>query len=545
MLQLHSPFHAGELTAQKRAGVAQNAAQASRFIRDFMPEQHRAFFAALPFLIIAGADEAGRRWVSLIEMEEGDAASADPRCLFLPKGPGPDDPLGPGFTTGAELGVLGIELATRRRNRVNGRLRQDGGGFMLEVAQSFGNCPQYIRERELFRVEPTIGPAIRARRSRHLTAPQKEWISKSDTFFVGSGLVGTDGQGTSGFDASHRGGAPGFVEITGDGKLRFPDYAGNNFFNTIGNLLRDPRIGMLFVDFESGGLLHVTGRAEVLWDGNGSRDPQARREVVVTIEQVVERPGAISLRWHANKSHMRQLRIEAKVAETGEITSFYLASVDDTPLPSFLPGQHLPLELEIPGHATPVRRSYSLSGSTSQRHYRISVKREPTGLASVHMHDHLAIGDTVQAGSPSGDFLAPPGETPLVLVSAGVGVTPMMAMLHDLIRTGTSRPIFFVQGVRDGTLHPFRDEIAELASRATNLTLRTCISAPRPQDLPLPATAIKGHVSAEDLISLGAGPEAQFMICGPVGFVSSLTKGLEERGISTEQVHHETFGPAS
>jgi len=543
MTQSHGPFHAGELRAQTRAGVAQDAAQAGRFIRDFMPDQHRAFFSALPFLVIAGADNEGRRWVSLLETAVGSVRSDHPQNLYLPCAPIPDDPMHSGFTSGARLGVLGIELATRRRNRVNGRLRQNGSGFVLEVAQSFGNCPQYIHQRDWHHVGNT--DAAPARTSNQLTEAQARWIASWDTFFIGSGIAEAADGSASGFDASHRGGSPGFVEVMRDNKLRFPDYAGNNFFNTIGNLLCDPRVGLLFVDFENGGLLHVTGRAEIVWDGKHSRDPQARREVIVTIDKVVERQGALSLRWHTSQLNVRRLRVVEKRCESRDITSFHLAPLDGAPLPLFLPGQHLPIELHIPGQATPTKRSYSLSGAPAAQTYRISVKREDRGLASAFMHDQLEVGDVVQAREPSGDFVLPSGDAPLVLASAGVGVTPMVAMLYELVETKTSRPVFFVQGVRDGASYPFQKEVAKLASDKRNIRLRTCFSAPRPEDFPLPFHAKKGRVTALDLLSLNAGPDADFMLCGPVGFIASLASGLEKGGIRDKHIHYETFGPAS
>ncbi len=306
----------------------------------------------------------------------------------------------------------GYPRACGRRNRVNGRLRQNGSGCVLEVTQSFGNCPQYIHQRDWHHVGNT--DAAPARTSNQLTEAQARWIASWDTFFIGSGIAEAADGSASGFDASHRGGSPGFVEVMRDNKLRFPDYAGNNFFNTIGNLLCDPRVGLLFVDFENGGLLHVTGRAEIVWDGKHSRDPQARREVIVTIDKVVERQGALSLRWHTSQLNVRRLRVVEKRCESRDITSFHLAPLDGAPLPPFLPGQHLPIELHIPGQATPTKRSYSSSGAPAAQTYRISVKREDRGLASAFMHDQLEVGDVVQAREPSGDFVLPSGDTPLV-----------------------------------------------------------------------------------------------------------------------------------
>ena len=177
---------------------------------------------------------------------------------------------------GTQLGLLGIELETRRRNRVNGRITaSDNRRVSFEVDQSFGNCPQYIHPRTFTRVQPE---KIAARRAAALSASMREWISNADTFFIASGHHGNDASG--GMDASHRGGDPGFVDVESASRLVFPDYAGNNHFNTIGNLVLDPRAGLLFVDFDGGGLLQLTGRTTIDWDSPAvARYPGARRLV--------------------------------------------------------------------------------------------------------------------------------------------------------------------------------------------------------------------------------------------------------------------------
>lgn len=540
MTCIQSPFHSGEITAQDKVGVSRETAAAGRFIRDHMPDQHRTFFADLPFMVVARADTNGQRWVSILEAGTGGISSPDPRSLRLPAGLPADDPLASGFVPGVDVGLLGIELATRRRNRVNGQLRRVMGDLSLHVTQSFGNCPQYIREKQWFRVPGSQRPSAPARVAERLSDSQIRWIRGADTLFVGTGL---DRGPDRGFDASHWGGAPGFTKVDGPNKLRIPDYAGNNFFNTIGNLVRDPRIGLLFVDFRTGGLLHLTGRAEILWSSGNSYDPQARREVVVAVEKVVERPAALALRWH-DARESRTFRVTDKIAESDGITSFYLVPSDGgSPLP-FLPGQYLPVTLDLPGQPHPIERNYSLSGPVDSTSYRISVKREATGLASRFLHDHLAIGDTIEARAPSGDFILPGGDTPLVLASAGVGVTPMLAMLYALAKMPSARRTWFLHGVRNGAEHAFLDEVRELARRANVVTLNMRYSAPRPEDLPLAPGMTRGRLTAADLIALGAGSDADFMLCGPAAFTAELGLGLAAHGVPPARIHQENFGPA-
>lgn len=541
MTKFQNPFHVGEIAAQDKVGVTRETAAAGRFIRDHMPDQHRSFFADLPFLVVAGADRAGRRWVSILDAGEKGIASPDPSTLCLPGGLPVNDPLAEGVVPGAEVGLLGIELATRRRNRVNGRLQRGAAGLILRVTQSFGNCPQYIRQKEVLRVAGAEYAAAPARTGDQLTDSQIRWISGADTLFIGSG---TDRGPKDGFDASHRGGAAGFVQVEQSHRLRIPDYAGNNFFNTIGNLMCDPRVGLLFIDFETGGLLHLTGRAEIRWSGETSPDPQARREMIVTVETVVERPGALALRWRES-DRTRRLRIAGKRIESAGVTSFRLASANGGSLPPFVPGQHLPVTLAVPGHPHPIERNYSLSGPPDDPTYRITVKREAKGIASRYLHDRLTVGDEIEARAPSGDFRLASGGAPLVLASAGVGVTPMLPMLHAVAAARSSRRVWFFHGVRNAAEHVFRREAEALARQVGTLSLHGFYSAPRPADLPLPPHIRQGRMTAADLVAAGAGPDADYLLCGPPAFTAELVTGLADHGIPPARIHTEDFGPAA
>ncbi|WP_223162151.1 pyridoxamine 5'-phosphate oxidase family protein [Salinicola halophyticus] len=553
-----TPFHEGEIEAQRRAGVAGIASSAGRFIRDHMPEQHRAFFAQLPFVVMAAGDSQGRPWVTLLEGAEGFITTPDARTLAVAAAPGGQDPLASAIVAGADVGLLGIELATRRRNRLNGIIRAAGDDLSLEVRQSFGNCPQYIREREWRRVESAAAPDATV--SKQLDSGQRARIAAADTFFIGSGFGVSasreGGEGSArGYDASHRGGEPGFVHVTEDGTLRIPDYAGNNFFNTIGNLIQDPRVGLLFVDFETGGMLQITGRARIDWapqkSQDQSRDPDAKRWIEVTVEQVVDRPAALALRWRREDEAPLRLTVVGKVIESDQITSFYLADAEGRALPPFEAGQHLAVELEIPHQSISNRsgrvgRSYSLSGSPFAETYRISVKREEKGTASRFLHDGIAIGDRIAARPPSGEFVLPSRRGPLVLVSAGVGITPMLAMLHAVVAEAENdqRPVWFVHATRHGATHAFRAEVEALMAQSDSVTRRVFYSAPRPSDTAGVDYDIEGRVTADSLLELGAGPEASYLLCGPARFLAEISAGLEDSGVDADRIDFETFGPA-
>lgn len=539
MTDSNQPFHAGELEAQRRAGAGDVASWASGFIRDYLPEQHRKFHTSLPFLVVAAADPQGRPWVTLLEGPEGFVRSPDAKTLEIATQLNGGDPLAQSFADGAEIGVLGIELATRRRNRLSGRLRPKAGGLTLDVRQTFGNCPQYISEREWRHAAPAQD--IDAQWSDELTLSQTARIRKADTFFIGTGYEAGDQRPSSGFDASHRGGPAGFVEVVDDRHLRIPDYPGNNFFNTIGNLLKDPRVGLLFIDFDTGGLLHITGRAEIEWEA-GNAD--AQRMIHVTIDRIVDRPGASSLRWTAENSSLRPLAITDKIEETADITSFYLAATDGAPLDGFEAGQHLPIELQVPGQAGSTKRTYSLSGAPGDKHYRLSIKREPKGIASRFMHDVLQPGNVINARRPSGDFVIPCSQCPLILVSAGVGITPMLSMLHAVTTEKHNRSVWFVHVAKNEKTHAHQDEVDRLLRSQRNCNLLTFYSQSENGDIENQSFVRKGRVSAQALLDLDAGPDAHYMLCGPANFLSDIRTGLETSNVPSAQIHFETFGPA-
>ena len=252
-----APWHIGERRAQALAGAEQAPSGAG--IRSFMPDQHRIFFETLPFVIAATVDGAGAPVATLLTGAPGFVASPDPRTLAIAAVS--VDPTGARLVAGAPVGLLGLQPETRRRNRANGRVIFRGhSGIVVAVEQSFGNCPQYIHPRNLV-LEPRR--AVDVETFEGLDAAAAAQIAAADTFFVATGSGA--GVERGGVDVSHRGGPAGFVRIRGD-VLTIPDYRGNRYFNTLGNLLLEPRAALVFVDFANARLLQLQGRAEVLWD---------------------------------------------------------------------------------------------------------------------------------------------------------------------------------------------------------------------------------------------------------------------------------------
>lgn len=297
-------WHEGERALQARAGIAERMAEIGpRVLRDHMPDQHRSFFAQLPFLIAGSLDGEGRPSASVLAAPPGFAHSPDPRHLRIDALPLANDPLAAALAAGAPIGLLGIEPHTRRRNRMNGRVDTlDARGFSVEVDQSFGNCPKYIQAREPVFVggAPAAGFGPRV---DNLDSTARRMVRKADTFFIATAHPSTaDARSPAeGVDVSHRGGRPGFVRLSGEGTLTVPDFTGNSFFNTLGNIALNPVAGLLFIDFETGDLLQLSVRAQVIWDGP-EVDAFAGAERLLSMEVLAAQhaPAALPLRFGAS-----------------------------------------------------------------------------------------------------------------------------------------------------------------------------------------------------------------------------------------------------
>lgn len=272
-----SPFHQGERAIQERFGVRDRLEQVGhRLIRDHMPDQHRSFFAGLPLVFVASVDGAGRPWASVMAGPPGFMQSPDPRTLAIAAAPLPGDPLGRALAPGARVGLLGLEHHTRRRNRLNGTVGQrDAGRIEIRVEQSIGNCPKYINARRV-RWRPTQGSGSAPVVTEHLSARATGLIADADTLYIATSFRPEDPDRSHGVDMSHRGGLPGFVGIAPDGTLAIPDYSGNNFFNTLGNIHEDGRCGLTFLDFERGDMVQLTGDASIDWRLAERDDPKVK-----------------------------------------------------------------------------------------------------------------------------------------------------------------------------------------------------------------------------------------------------------------------------
>ncbi|WP_417317381.1 pyridoxamine 5'-phosphate oxidase family protein [Emcibacter sp.] len=286
-----SPFHEGE---QKMQDIARRRKLTERigrrFIRPFLTEEHQEFFRGLSYLFLSARDEDGWPQPFILHEDSPFITVPDEEHLVLHS-------LVPGLEEGQRVGLLGLDFSNRRRNRVNGHVAaREEDHVILRVDQAFGNCPKYIDIREMAR-PPLPGPESIYNKA---TPEIRDMIRESRRFFIASGYDTFQNNGLSGMDISHRGGAPGFVQVHAPDRLIFPEYAGNNYFNTLGNILMDGRAGLLFANFDTGARLRVLGNARVIfnnfeetgWQAQPNT-PEAKRLVQIEIEKVLHAPGRV------------------------------------------------------------------------------------------------------------------------------------------------------------------------------------------------------------------------------------------------------------
>jgi ferredoxin-NADP reductase/predicted pyridoxine 5'-phosphate oxidase superfamily flavin-nucleotide-binding protein len=568
-----SPFHAGELAAQERAGVRERMnVDARRGIRDYMPEQHRRFFAEQPFMVLSGLDASGQPWASLRVGEPGFVSTPDERTLRIAGRALAGDPLAAAWQVGALIGGLGIQPATRRRNRVNGVIAAiDDGALTVSVSQSFGNCAKYIQSRAPIFVAAESEENAAQESSPALSDADRALLGRADTFFIASANASSDAGFGRGADVSHRGGKPGFIRVDDAHTLTTPDFSGNLFFNTIGNLMQDPRAGLLVIDFESGDLLYLAVDAEIIWEGAELASFEgAERLMRFHVREVRRSRRALPFRWSevqyapqlvktgswqtqeaeavvAPSGGWRKLKVSDVREETPTARSFYLQSVDGAALPHFEPGQFLPIRLQVAGLAAPLIRTYTLSDADHGRHYRITVKRE--GAASAWLHEQIKPGMEIEAKAPSGAFkLDRDSRRPVVLLSAGIGITPMIAMLNTLLADTAGQaqpePIFFIHGARQADEHPFADLLRAAEQAHPHLSVHLRDTRPTQTGSEISGQSV-GRVDVEFLKRVLPFGDYDFYLCGPGAFMQDLYNGLRALNIADERIRFEAFGPAS
>lgn len=238
----------------------------------------------------------------------------------------------------------------------------------------------------------------------------------------------------------------------------------------------------------------------------------------------------------------RPLRVAKVDRESSNVISLSFEPPDRSSLPTALPGQFLVLRLRLAPDVPPILRNYSMSGAPGAKAYRVSVKHEVKGVGSSFLHDHVHPGDVLEVSAPRGSFTLRPGDAPVVLLSAGIGATPVLAMLHSLASIPSSREIWWLYGARNRSEHPFAKESRELVRMLPHGRSHVVYSKPGAEDRLGVDFEAAGHLDASLLDGLGVPKDADFYLCGPASFLRSLTAGLRTCGVGSNRIHSEVFG---
>ncbi len=467
-----------------------------RVLRNHLTSQHREFYPLLVSVVLGTIDNDGKPWATLRCNRAGFLHAMDERRLSVEIERDDLDPAEEGMAADHPIAMLGIDLVSRRRNSLNGTIRRPAvRGFEIEVGQSYGNCPQYIQLRQFaFVRDPGQKTKLTPEKRPSLDARARRIVSTSDTFFVASFVDRENGERQ--VDVSHRGGKPGFVRVSEDGSLTIPDFAGNLFFNTLGNILINGKAGLTFPDFETGDLLQMTGEANVVLESPEIAAFQgAERLWTFRPTSVVFRASALPLRWSflengwspntlmtgtwpqakgrleaaALADKWRPFVVTNAVDETASIRSFHLRPKDGLGVIPHRAGQHLNIRFSVPSGQKSSIRTYTISSAPSDGMYRLSVKRE--GPVSSVLHEDVKIGDTIEAQGPYGEFRPRSGGTaPSNFLAGGIGITPIIAMIrhavYEGVRTRRMRPMLLFQAARTKKELAFSEELGKLSLAA-------------------------------------------------------------------------------
>jgi ferredoxin-NADP reductase/predicted pyridoxine 5'-phosphate oxidase superfamily flavin-nucleotide-binding protein len=539
-------YHEGELQVQAKSGLTQEAQMVAGAIQSYIHPGAASFIGQQATAVLGSLDANGRVWASVVFGAPGFMVAVDGRSLTIQRSAcyaAAGDPLWSNLETNPQLGMLLIELTSRRRLRINGVARFSmKGDCLIDVQRAYANCPKYIQRRRL-----SFPDGVDCRLSndwlegRELDAAQQALVGQADTFFVSSAHP------EQGVDASHRGGHPGFVQVLNPHRLRIPDFVGNNMFNTLGNFVSYPYAGLVFIDFDRGRALQLSGRPKVLLhesDKRGETGGTARYwEFEIEAWRESELPLRVEWKFLDYSPHIPTastsdkeagraslpLRVERSWMETGQVKGFHLVTVDGAELPRFEAGSHLPVMVcNSAGHW--VERHYSLLSDPAERTYfRIGVRLDPQGRGgSRYLHESVQTGDLLQTMPPRNAFPLVADADHSILLAGGIGITPLLAMLHELKATNRSFELHY--SVRTPADLAFGREIRSLAGNRARFY-----------------TSGKAYGSPLDLRRILHRPIANthVYVCGPRRMILAVRELARENGWPQEQIHFESFGAAS
>jgi len=501
------------------------------------------FIEQQPMAIIGSLDPNGHVWASILFGQPGFIRALDNHTLEIdlsqPRST-KDDPLWINLVENPNVGLLIIELGSRRRFRINGRARRISlEQFIIDVERAYPNCPKYIQRRQ-WKVSTSqyqlTTHLTSSKKGTELNESQKKLIANADTFFV------TSAHPNHGLDASHRGGHPGFVQFIKDQQLRIPDFSGNSMFNTLGNFTSYPYAGLVFIDFERGGLLQLTGEAEILWDIDDPLEETGgtRRYWQFEVLAWQECSLPFHLDWElfdysphipeqrhesiANKS--LSLKVERIHLETEHIKSFLLSSVDGGTLPDFTPGAHLRVKVQLPDNSFTERHYSLLSDANNKEVYEIAVLAKPYGRGgSLYLHEQTREGDILECHVPKNDFPQAANARHSILIAGGIGITAIFSILQKLASEKQSFELHY--SARTNATLALRDRIDRIANAHIYFY-----------------ASHEPHSQRMNLENVLSTPESDVhvYVCGPHRMISVVRETAARLGWAPSQIHFESFG---
>ena len=561
-----TPYHAGEIAAQNKAGTRGAAAELAAVMTDSLnfSSNHDEFLAARTFSVLTSVDiVSGNIWVTPLFGKDGDLDAVSENEIIVSSDCIPVGDVLNDCPADTPLSLLAIDLYQRRRLRINGVAKSSNNrsdtNLVFGVKEYSPNCPKYINQREIVPDSQGAAPintlAIREERNS-LSESDQEFVHAMDTLWIGSYAPGV------GADTNHRGGKPGFIRVTSPTTIEWPEYRGNGMFFTSGNLEVNDRAGVTLIDFDTGSLIQMTGRAEVDWQHDGSYEG-ATRVIRFQIEAVVRVDQATTHRWqrldyspynpvvagtqrtdeHGVNDFPSVVTLAKIVEETENVKTFRFLA--DRQI-QYLPGQYASFDFkDIPGGSKSEIRTWTLSETPNSikgdNTLDITVKRVANGLVTNWLHDHAELGMEVNLNGVQGDLTAvrldsenSSASVPenLLLLSAGIGITPNMAIVRGLgafvLQDQTNITMIHVERHTSGLL--FQSEIARRAESYPNFTYTNVI------------TSEEGRLSKDKLQALLAdAPQQHAYICGPAGFMQDMTEYLVALGVAPGNIYTESF----
>ncbi|CAB9521473.1 monooxygenase, ferredoxin reductase component [Seminavis robusta] len=567
MAPFTASFHAGELSAQEKAGTRGVAAEllpgktgALNFSKN-----HDAFLAAQSFAVVSIVQNGGHVWVTPLFGKAGDITAVSESEIVIspnsiPKNDILHSVLASPDNNNTPLSMLGIDLVKRIRHRINGASvsSTDNVDLHFQVKEYSPNCPKYINRRQIIPSDTPINDAAVRQERVELTPSDREFVQSMDTLWIGSYAPNV------GADANHRGGRPGFIRVASNNTIEWPEYRGNGMFYTSGNLEVNDRAGVTLVDFETGSMIQMTGRATVGWHHNNAANNYegATRLMKFQIERLVRTDYATNHRWklldyspynpaisgsdnnagddNTNSSIVTLAKI---VSESRNVKTFRWVAQRNI---VFLPGQYATFEFDkVPGGSASEVRTWTLSETPNSikgdNTLDITVKRN--GLVTNWLHDHAEVGLQVKLNGMQGDMTAvtfdsqtqkPVIPKHLLLMSAGIGITPNLAMVRGVgafeLQDDTSITMIHVE--RNEADLVSQGELNRRARNYPSFSYTNVISSK------------EGRLTRERLGKLL--PEAtmgfqEAYICGPESFMSDMTEHLVAMGVPAGNIHTESF----